>query len=359
MLDRQRLDQGVEAGIITRDQAARLEALWAKAPTAPDFEAPTRFDVSHLLWYAGALIVIGAMTMFSAIAFRMAGPAGPQVLSLTAIVYAVGFVIVGRSLWNRPGLRIPGGLLIACAAAMAPLAIYGIQGALGVWPDLSHRHADYPSFFAWLNASWVYMSLGAILGGAIALAYFPFPFITVIVAVACWLLAIDLVPWFFATNDYSDDPELQATVWFGLVTIVLAWFLDLRSWRAGDIPFWVHIVGIAAFWGGITAQDSGSEAMKALYALLNVGLLAVAVFLMRRVYAAFGALGIALYLGHLAADVFEQQLLFPLALSAIGLAVIGVGIWYVRKRQEITRFVSRCIPSGLQHLRPIHAREAI
>jgi hypothetical protein len=358
-LDRQRLDQGVEAGIITRDQASRLEALWAKAPT-PDFEAPTRFDVSHLLWYAGALIVIGAMTMFSAIAFRMAGPEGPQVLSLTAIVYAVGFVIVGRYLWNRPGLRIPGGLLIACATAMAPLAIYGIQGSLGLWPDLSNHHADYPGFFPWLNASWVYMSLGAILSGVLALRFFPFPFITVIMAVACWLLAVDLVPWLIAaSDDYSNTPELQATIWFGLATIVLAWFLDLKRWRAGDLPFWLHIVGIAALWGGITAQDSGSEVMKALYALFNVGLLAVAVFLMRRVYAAFGALGIALYLGHLAADVFEQQLLFPLALSAIGLAVIGVGIWYVRKRQEITRFVSRLIPPGMQHLRPVHAREAI
>jgi hypothetical protein len=257
-LERQRLDQGVEAGIITRDQAARLEALWGQVPAAADFEAPTRFDISHLLWYAGALIVIGAMTIFSAIAFRNAGP---QALTWTAVAYAIGFVLMGRYLWNRPGLRIPGGLLIACAVAMPPLAIYGIQGALGVWPDLSNHHADYPSFFAWLNASWVYKILAAILAGAIALAFFPFPFITVIVAVACWLLAVDLVPWLFATNDYGDDPELQATVWFGLATIVLAWILDLRRWRAGDIPFWIHIVGIAAFWGGITAQDSGSEAM--------------------------------------------------------------------------------------------------
>src|SRR4051812_9776375 len=123
-LDRQRFDAAAAAGIITPDQATGLVAFFAKdAPRLSDapFEAPTRFDVSHLLWYAGALIVIGAMTIFSAIAFRQAGP---QALSWTAVAYAIGFVVVGRTLWNRPGLRTPGGLLIACAVAMAPLAIY-------------------------------------------------------------------------------------------------------------------------------------------------------------------------------------------------------------------------------------------
>jgi hypothetical protein len=354
-LDRQRLEAAAAAGIITPDQAARLTAFLAQDPATP-FEAPTRFDVSHLLWYAGALIVIGAMTIFSAIAFR---ETGPQALTWTAIAYAVGFILVGRILWHRPGLGTPGGLLIACAVAMAPLAIYGIQGELGVWPELSNNHADYPSFLAWLNASWAYMSVGAILAGGIALAFFPFPFITVIMAVACWILAVDLVPWLLAPASSGRDPELQATIWFGLGTVVLAWILDLRRWRHGDFPFWLHIVGIAALWGGVTAQDSNDEVMKALYALVNVGLLAVAVFLMRRVYAAFGALGISLYLGHLAADVFERSLLFPLALSVIGLAVIGVGIWYVRRRDAITRWISRCIPTPLQGLRPVHAREGI
>ncbi|MES1152174.1 MAG: hypothetical protein ABUL54_09785, partial [Dongia sp.] len=339
-----------------RDQAARLEAFAARAtariavPTVEPDDSPTRFDLSHLLWYAGALVIIGAMTIFSAIAFRQAGP---QALSWTAVAYAVGFVVMGRYLWNRPGLRIPGGLMIACAVAMAPLAIYGLQGALGVWPDLSNGHDNYPDFLSWLGASWVFMSLGAIIAGAIALAVFPFPFIVVIMAAAAWLLAVDLVPWLLS----GGDRELDATIWFGLAMILLAWFLDLRRWRAGDFPFWLHIVGIVALWGGITAQDSNDEVANALYGLMNVGLLAVAVFLMRRVYAAFGALGIALYLGHLAAHVFENSLLFPLALSAIGLAIIGVGVWYVRQRQAIARWISRAIPSSLQHLRPVHARE--
>jgi hypothetical protein len=357
-LDRQRLEAAAEAGIITRDQAMRLATFLAQEPAAAPVELstdqPTRFDVSHLLWYAGALIVIGAMTIFSAIAYRQAGP---QALIWTALAYAIAFVIMGRHFWNRPGLRTPGGLLIACAVAMAPLAIYGLQGTLGVWPDIGNNHADYPTFTAWLNASWVFMSLGAIFAGVVALAFFPFPFITVILAVAAWLLAVDLVPWFLPAH--SGDTDLQASICFGIAAIILAWLLDLRRWRDGDFPFWIHIVGIVALWGGITAQDSSSEIAKAIYAVFNIGLLVLAVYLMRRVYAAFGALGLSLYLGHLAADVFEDSLLFPLALSAIGLAVIGIGIWYFRRRDAITRWISRSIPSALQGLRPVHARETI
>jgi hypothetical protein len=351
----------VGAGIITRDQATRLAAFFAERQAAPvgipgelATDSPTRFDVSHLLWYAGALIVIGAMSIFSAIAYRQAGP---QALIWTAIAYAVGFVIMGRYFWNRPDLRTPGGLLIACAVVMAPLAICGIQGTLGSWPDLANNHADYPSFFAWLGASCVFMSLGALVAGIVALIVFPFPFIVVILMVAAWVLAVDLLPWLMPAH--AVDSDLQATVWFGVAAIVLAWLLDLRRWHDGDFPFWIHVVGIVALWGGITAQDSSGEVTKAFYALLNVGLLVLSVYLMRRVYAAFGALGLSLYLGHLAADVFEESLLFPLALSAIGLAVIGIGIWYFRQRDAIAGWIGRILPMGLQRLRPVHARQAI
>jgi AhpC/TSA family len=44
---------------------------------------------------------------------------------------------------------------------------------------------------------------------------------------------------------------------------------------------------------------------------------------MRRVYAVFGALGISIYLGHLADVVFKDSLLFPFALSLIGIAIIA------------------------------------
>ena len=58
---------------------------------------------------------------------------------------------------------------------------------------------------------------------------------------------------------------------------------------------------------------------------MNVALLFLSVFLGRRVYAVFGVIGIAIYLGDLADKVFKDSLLFPFALSLIGVAVIAAG----------------------------------
>ena len=363
-MDRRKLDAAVEAGIITRDQADRL-VLFLAADTSvmavPDGAAagpavaPARFDVSHLLWYAGALIVIGAMTLFTTLAFEQAGPSA---LSWTAIAYAFGFVLLGRALWKRPGLKTPAGLLIACAVAMAPLAIYGLQASFDLWPMPFGEPGEYNDFFEWMNASWLYMDLGTILAGAIALYFFPFPFIAAIMAVALWFLSMDLTPWVFHTKDFTWEMRQDVSLWFGIALIASAWSFDLRRWAAGDFAFWLHFAGVMAFWGALTSMDSDSEVGKALYCLINIGMVMLAVYLMRRIYAVFGAIGISCYLGYLSEEVFQDSLLFPLALSAIGLGVIALGIWYFKRRQQIAHWMAG-LPAELQRLRPVHAREAV
>jgi hypothetical protein len=78
----------------------------------------------------------------------------------------------------------------------------------------------------------------------------------------------------------------------------------------------------------------------------------VAVVLMRRAYAMFGTFGIALYLGHLANYVFKDSLLFPFALSAIGIAVIAAGLVYHRKEAAISAWLSVNLPQAVLRIRP-------
>lgn len=358
-MKQQDLEAAAAAGIITRDQADKLAAfLQARGiSTASSSAAPAkRFDFSHVLWYAGALIVIGALGLFTTLAFDQMGG---KALTVTAVVYATGFTLIARRLWSRPGLRVPAGLLIACAVNMAPMAIYGIQATYGLWPEPFNDPGSYGDFFDWMNASWVYMDVGTILVGALALRVYPFPFIAAIIAYALWFLSMDLTPWIFQTEEYDWAMRDTVSMYFGLALMLAAWGIDLRKWAAGDFPFWLHLCGVVAFWGGMTMQDSDSEISKLFYLLINVGLVFLAVFLMRRVYAVFGAFGIAAYLGHLAEDVFQDSLMFPIALSAIGLGIIGIGIWYFRRRDAIARWMTTGLPPALQKLRPIHAREAL
>jgi hypothetical protein len=350
LIDNNDLDAAIAANILDRGQVERLQAFLATraAPTQP-----ARFDFSHILWYAGALIIIGAMGLFTTLAFDAMGG---KALTVTALIYAAIATTIAHLLWTRPGLRVPAGLLIAVAVSMTPLAIFGVQASYDLWPTGFDEPDTYGAFYDWINASWVYMELGTIIVGALALRFYPFPFIAAIMAIALWFLSMDLTPWIFGGDNWGWTIRQDVSMWFGLGLMVVAGALDLRKWAAGDFAFWLHLCGIVAFWGGLTMHDSDSEIAKALYCLINVGLVFLAVFLMRRVYAIFGAIGIACYLGYLADEVFADSLLFPIALSAIGLGIIGAGIFYFRRRPQIAAGMATNLPPTLQKLRPIHAR---
>jgi hypothetical protein len=322
----------------------------AGAASAPD--AAPRFDVVHLLWYAGALIVIGAMGLFSTEAWQLLGD---EALLATAIVYAAVFVVAGAHLWHRRGLRVPGGLLVTCAVAMAPLATFAAQHVLGWWAP--GDAAKYRDFFAWIKASWIPMDVATILAAAIALRHFRFAFLVMPAAVALWFMSMDLAPWLLGERWWQWEQRKWLSLAFGFAVILLAWRVDLLDGGA-DLGFWLHLFGGLTFWGALTAMDSGSELGKAAYCAINVALLFFGLFLDRRVYAVFGAIGIAFYLGHLSYKVFKDSLLFPFALSFIGMGLIGAGLLFYRHRSGIEAWVERRIPRALRTLRPLAVRHA-
>jgi hypothetical protein len=101
--------------------------------------------------------------------------------------------------------------------------------------------------------------------------------------------------------------------------------------RSEDFAFWCYLFGMLAFWGGLTSMNSGSEIKQGLYALLNVGLIWLAVKLRRSTFLVFGAIGVHLYLGHLAYEVFKDSFFFPFALALLGLSLILLTVWMQRR----------------------------
>jgi hypothetical protein len=348
-IDRRDLDIAVAQGII---DAATSEALRQFLERRRAEAGMPRFDAMHVLWYAGALIVMSAMGLFSTNAFSRFGG---KALTVTALAYAVVFAAAGHFLWYRRNLRIPGGLLVAVAVTMAPLATFGVQNAIGWW-----THGDpgtYRDFFVWIKGSWVFMDISAIVAGVLALRFYRFPFIAMPIGVGLWFASMDLTPWIFGVDWHGWEQREVVSLWFGLGVLALAWMVDVRS-RRGDFAFWLHLFGLLTFWGGMSLLDSDSELSKAFYCLINVGLLALSLFLQRRAYMIFGTLGVAAYLGHLAGEVFKNSLLFPFALSLIGVAVIAGGLLYYRQRRAIERWLTERLPGRVLALRPPHARPA-
>ena len=339
------------AGIISPLQLEQLIAFLAGRRPAEEAggAAAPRFDAAHLLWYAGALIVIGAMGLFSTAAFsRLGGWA----LSATALVYAIAFTCAGSYLWHRKGLTTPGGLLAAIAVSMAPLAVFGVQKQIGWWAGFEEP-GQIKDFYEWIKGSWVFMELATIIAGAVALRFFSFPFIVAIIACALWLMSMDLTPWIYGTPYFSWEQRSEVSIWFGLAVVSAGWAVDYA--RRPRFAFWLHFFGLMAFWGGLSASDSGGEMGKAVYALINLGLLMAAVVLSRQVYAVFGAIGLSIYLGHLAGTVFRDSLLFPFALTAIGAGAIGCGLLYRGKEAAIAAWIETHLPAPLLRFRPDRA----
>ncbi|MGJ0393499.1 MAG: hypothetical protein ACR650_12295 [Methylocystis sp.] len=340
-----------DEGVIDAATFEKLAQFLGKraAAAAPAYQPP-RYDFVHLLWYAGALIVLGAMGMFSTTAF---GLWGDKALLTTALIYAAVFLVAGASLWRR-GLRTPGGLLVTCAVGMAPLAIYALQSLWGHSPV--DAASGYQDFYVWIKSSWLPMEVGTIASAVAALLFFPFPFLTMIIAFCLWFMSMDLTPWLMGAEHFTWEQRASVSMYFGLVVIAAAWLIDLKSWKNGDFAYWLHLGGLLAFWGGLTAQHSGDEFGKALFCAINAGLVFLSLFLMRRAYAVFGAIGVTMYLGHLAWDVFKDSILFPFALSGIGVALIAFGLFFHKYGAAIGAGLGELLPQNLSGLRPVHAR---
>ncbi|MCB1713780.1 MAG: DUF2157 domain-containing protein [Candidatus Competibacteraceae bacterium] len=335
-INRADLDNAVKQGLIDASQA---EPLWQYFNAQGVRQA--RFQLSHLLYYLGGLIAISALSIFVTWAWELLGGWG---LLLIAVFYIVLALALTEYLLQRQ-LPVPAGLTAALAVALTPLAVYGLQKSLGFWPDAA-IYKDYHDFISW---RWILMELATLAVGAILLWRYRLPFLIMPVAVTLWYMSMDLVPFLFSF-EFTWELRRDFSLWFGLLMLMLAFGVDLRFGRRPDFAFWLYLFGMLAFWCGLSLRDSDSELAKFGYCLLNIMLLLLGTALRRRVFVVFGGCGIALYLGYLANEVFQDSLLFPVVLSFIGLGIIGLGILWQKYQEQLGQTLRQLLPQRLQQV---------
>ena len=79
-------------------------------------------------------------------------------------------------------------------------------------------------------------------------------------------------------------------------------------------------------------------------------MIGVGVLLIRRIFVIVGALGSCGYLGYLASDVFKDSWIFPMALTAIGLVIIYLGIQWQKHEKVITQKSRLLLPVQIREL---------
>lgn len=337
--DARDLARAVSAGVLQPGQDQALLAFLRQQP-----ESRASFKLAHVAFYLGALLIMGAMGWLLTEAWMRIGDGA---LLAIALLYIGGITLFALSLQRR-NQPVAAGVLAAVAVSIVPLAVFAIERLAGWWP-LDDAQGDYHQYYTYVQGGWLAMEAATVLAGLLMLRLIPFPFIVMPIAVALWFMSMDLSEWFHG-DLFSWEQRRTVSLWFGLGLLLVFLVIDGRTRR--DYAFWGYLAGLAAFWGGLTLMDSGSEWGKALYCLINLGLMGLAVLLRRPVFMVFGAMGVAAYLGYLSYEVFADSLLFPVILTLIGLGVIGLGVLYQKRREALSEQLRAQLPERLLQLLP-------
>lgn len=297
-----------------------------------------KFNLTSVSYYLGVLIVIAAMSIFATNAWLELSPNSLLILSIS---YMTIFTVTGNALFNKPRTHIPGGLFITLALCMVPWAIYCFTEWMG-WRQNS-EWGNYRDFYQYIRSDWFSMEVGTILVALLALYKYRIPFLMAPLSFTLWFMSMDLTPLLFGEEAQWTLRQWVST-WFGLGTIVLAFCIDKKTNR--DFAFWAYLMGTMTFWGGLSFLQA-TEWERALYCAINVLMMIVSVVLQRAVFVIFGAIGVFSYLSYLSWNLFRDSLLFPAALSSIGIGIMGLGILYSRYQCRIGTAIRKGLPAWI------------
>ncbi len=328
------LSAAVTSNIITKEQADKLWDYWTESKK----DTPS-FRFVHLLYYLGGMIAISAVTIYVTNAWdRFQG--------FPLLFLALALLLFGLSVTHKfleKDLRIPAGIMAAFSLALIPLIVYNIQFLLGMSPN---DKLDYTDFHYWIDWYWYNMELATLIVGCIMLYFYRLPFLMFPIAVILWYMSMDLWPLLANKQYYTFEDRAIFSMFFGLFILAATMYIDFQydNDNQDDYLFWLYIVGVVVFWGGLSCQDSDSELSKFFYFLINLLMLFTSVFVNRRVFAVFGVLGMLGYLGHLAFTVFANSLGFPIVLIMIGVLIILAGVFYSRVENKMREAMRPYLP---------------
>jgi len=359
MVRREDLQAAADAGVLNPAEIDGLLAFlaqhFAKSPQqhAQAARQTARFSGTHVLYYLGGMLAICAASLFTTLAVEAAGMGALLVLSVVYALVAVG--VAGKL--ERHGYGIPTGIFATLAVALTPLAVYALQHVLGLWVDgpAAEHYRDYHRYIDW---RWLLMELATLAAGVALLWRFPYPFLMMPLAVTLWYMGMDIVPALVlqggASESWLGDAAWQlrkvVSLVFGMLMLLVAFFVDLRSRHGKDYAYWLYLFGLLTFCVALGMMGSGKLSGKLIYLAINFGLVLVGAMLGRRMFAVFGGIGIAIVLGDLSWNLFKNSFAFVVVLTLLGFSLIGMGLWWSRHEEIISKHMRALLPDQLREL---------
>jgi hypothetical protein len=207
----------------------------------------------------------------------------------------------------------------------------------------------YRDYHLRIDWRWILMELGTLLGGAVMLWRYRLPFLVMPIAVTLWYMSMDGIALLWKMQELSWEARQMTSLGFGLGLLGLALWVDIRSRLTQDFAYWLYIFGGIVFWSALTSlKSTGSTQFS--YLCINLLLLGAGALLKRGILATLGGIGITIYLFYLTSRVFANSLAFPFVLTAIGLSIIGIGIYWQRHEEAISSRMRAKLPKVVREL---------
>lgn len=339
------LEQWVIQGLLSPEQLTRIRAHVASAgPVAEqDQAAPEQrkgLNLISLAYYFGGFMILFAYTIFMGLQWENLGLDGQVLVSGLSIVglWAIGFFL------RQKGYQTAGGLLIFAGTGIVPLFVFSLQRVIGIWPDDSRY--NYEDFYQIVAKTWVILEVASMLVAIFMIWAVRFPLISLLIAFWGWYLSMDITRWMAHSPTWSwSEREQIVSVAIGAGMLALGILLQRRAKQ--DYSLWFYLFGHILILGHLSALTLSKEGLLGLiYFLVYLAFVVASVWLQRRVFLVFGAIGVYGYLSYLAFQVFDGTLGFVFALASVGLLMILTAVGYQKyARPWLERqFAQRQIP---------------
>ncbi len=353
-ISRSRLEDAVARGIITPAQLEQILALpthdaaaATQPPSTPGAEA-RGLNAVTVAYHLGALMVLFAGAYFLLDRWVALRPGGVLLVSL---LYAVAFT-TAAVLFRRRGFRLAEGVSATLVVVMVPVIAWALANLAGVWAPYDVRiPIRPPGGAAWDSGRWLIPQLSTIAAALIAVRLVRYPLVVAPAAFAAWSITIPLTELAFGLT-LGGFMVARVSLLVGTLLIAAGYVVDRRS-ATGSWAFWIYLFGAIATFIGMVQTASDFPAVRHLSPLVSLAAVALSLRIGQRLFLVAGVLGLVLYLGHLAFDVFAGTVLFPVALAALGLGIIVATVWMQRSYPRLAARVGASagaahrVPGGL------------
>lgn len=319
--------QWAEQGLITQAQADAIrqyvEASGRGAERAQaEVEQRPGLNLITIAYYFGAFMILLAYTFFVGIQWESLSPGGQ--LAITAVT--IGILGSVGTFLRRSGFTMAGNLLIFAGTGIVPLLVYTLQLWAGRWPDYgSLAHED---FYRLVRPQRVFMEIISIIVSVAVVAWIRFPLVVLLPAFWSWYLSMDLVSWIIHSNGWNwGDTQLTVGTIIGVAIIAVG--VLLQRYTRKDYSLWLYLFGHITVLANLSTLALAHEgAVSLLFLASYLAFVIASVWLQRRIFLVFGALGCYSYVSYLAFQVFDSALGFTFALAVIGLLIVITAVGY-------------------------------